>query len=129
MTQTKNLGVLLVDDEAHVRLLMKNVLRSLNFEIVGEAENGRQAVEMFQKTKPDLTLLDINMPVQTGIEALGNIINHNPDAFVIMMTSVSDRESVEECIKLGAFNYIRKDTPLAEIKSMIQESCKEFQGG
>ena len=122
MTDTKKPRILLADDEAHLRLLMKTVMKSLNCEIVGEAKNGIEAVELFKKEKPDLLLLDINMPIKTGEDALKEIIDEFPDAFIIMLTSTADMETVENCLAYGAANYIRKDTPIEEMKKIIKET-------
>jgi two-component system chemotaxis response regulator CheY len=126
MTEAKKPRVLIADDEGHIRMLMKAVLTSMQYQIVGMATNGQEAVELFSKEKPDLLLLDINMPLKTGEEALREIMDAFPDAFVIMLTSVADRGSVENCISLGAIHYIRKDTPITEMKAIIQETWQRF---
>ena len=113
---------LLVDDEAHVRTLMKTVAVSLNFNVICEASTGQQAVSLYKTTQPDITFLDINMPRTTGETALREIMAHNPDACVIMLTSVVDAQSVERCLNLGAAGYIRKDTPLSEMKTLIRDT-------
>lgn len=118
--------VMIADDEAHVRVLLRAIVKSMNCEVVGEAGNGVEAVELFKSLKPHLLLLDINMPLKTGYEVLQEILSEFPNAFVIMLTSVTDIESVEKCIELGAANYIRKDTPTAELKSIIKETFAEF---
>jgi two-component system chemotaxis response regulator CheY len=122
MTQSRKPRVLLADDEPHIRMLIKTVMRSMNCEVIGEALNGNEAIELFKKEKPDLLMLDINMPLRTGEEALKEIMTEFPDAFVIMLTSVSDLESVENCLSLGASNFIRKDTPIQEMKKIIKET-------
>ena len=88
MTNATNQKVLIADDEAHVRALMKRIVLSLGCKIVGEATNGVETVELFKKEKPDLLLLDINMPLKNGEEVLEAIMGEFPDAGVIMMTSV-----------------------------------------
>lgn len=113
--------VLLVDDEKHIRLLMKTVVTGLQGEVVAEAENGREAVAAYRSTRPDLVLLDVNMPVMDGKEALGQIVEEDPDAVVVMLTSLSDLETVKACVELGATDYIRKDTPLAEMREMLTD--------
>jgi two-component system, chemotaxis family, chemotaxis protein CheY len=118
--------VLIADDEPHVRVLLRAILKSMNCEVVGEAANGVETVELFKTLKPHLLLLDINMPLKTGYEVLEEILADFPSALVIMLTSVTDLESVEKCIELGAANYIRKDTPTAELKSIIKETFAEF---
>lgn len=128
MSDTKT-RVLIADDEMHIRMLLKTVAATINCEVVAEAANGREAVSLFREKRPDLVLLDINMPLQTGEEALREIVKEFPAAVVIMLTSVSDMESIERCIDAGACNYIRKDTPLAEMKSLISETISLHTGG
>lgn len=125
MTITQQPKVVLADDEPHVRVLLKTLLASMKCEVVGEASNGEEAVKLFKKERPDLVLLDINMPVKSGIEALKDILHEFPDAFVIMLTSVSDTDSIRQCMELGAANYIRKDNPVVEIKRLIKETWQD----
>jgi two-component system chemotaxis response regulator CheY len=121
--------VVVADDEAHLRVLMRSILRSMSIEIVGEAKNGKEAVDLYQREHPDLLLLDVNMPLLDGEDVLKAIMALDPDAFVIMLTSVSDLGTVEKCIDLGASNYIRKDTPIPEIKKLIRETWAEVKSG
>jgi two-component system chemotaxis response regulator CheY len=122
----KKITVLIADDEAHIRVLLKKVMESMGCQIVAEAPNGREAVELFKKTRPMLTLLDINMPVMTGKEALAEIIKDTPKAIVIMLSSLSAMDTVKECLEIGAANYIRKDTPISEMKLYIKETWNDF---
>jgi len=108
-------------------MLIEQVMKSMNSEIVGMAKNGKEAVDLFRKENPDLLLMDINMPVLDGIDALKEIVDEFPDAFIIMLTSVSDRDTVEKCIGFGAANYIRKDTDIQEMKKIIKETWNEFK--
>jgi two-component system chemotaxis response regulator CheY len=126
MTAAEKMRVLIADDEAHSRALMKAVLTEMGHEIVGEASHGDEALASFRQLKPDLLLLDVNMPVMAGQEVLKAVLAEFPDAFVIMLTAVSDMETVEKCLALGASHYIRKDTSLAEIRQIIQESRDFF---
>ena len=126
MTETRVPRIVIADDEMHIRVLIRKALTSMNYNVVGEATNGNEAVDLFKKERPDLILLDINMPFKSGQEALQEIIAESPDTLAIMLTSVSDMESVEKCIAAGATGYIRKDTPLAEIKSMISEVWQTY---
>ena len=127
MTETEKIRVLVADDEMHSRALLKAVLKEMGHEIAGEASNGPEAVDLFRQLKPDLILLDVNMPLSTGEEVLAQILSEFPDAFVIMLTAVTDMETVEKCVAQGAANYIRKDTPIAEIKQIIQEAWVTFR--
>ena len=125
MSEKMKLKVLIADDEAHIRLMLKTIMTSMNALVVGEAQNGQEAIELFKNEKPHITLLDINMPLKTGQEALAEIKSDSPDALVIMMTSVADMETIQKCIGLGANSYILKDTPLQEMKKMIKEAWGE----
>jgi len=127
MTGKRKLRVLIADDEPHIRLLIKTVMTSMNAEIVGEAKNGGEAVEVFRNEKPDITLLDINMPIKSGEDALKEIMEAFPDAFVIMLTSVADMMTVKKCLGLGAANYIRKDTPIPEMKEIIKRAWDDYR--
>ena len=126
MPEGQSTRVVIADDENHIRTLISTVVRTLGFEIVGEAGNGKEAIDLFKEHQPDLTLLDINMPQMTGVEALEAIMDIDPDSCVIMLTSISDMGTVEDCISMGAANYIRKDTPLPEMKTMITNTWTDF---
>ncbi len=126
MEERKPLRVLLVDDETHIRMLMKRLMKSLNLDVVAEAVNGADAVDMFRRHRPDITFLDVNMPLKNGKEALREIMSEFKDAVVVMLTSVSDRSDVEEILTLGATNYILKDTPTEGIKDRIRDTVKFY---
>lgn len=118
---------MVADDESHCRVLIKALLNSMNCEVVGEARTGDEAIALYKKLKPNLLLLDVNMPYKNGDEVLEELFSNHPDAFVIVLTSVTDMESIEKCLSLGAANYIRKDTPISEIKMIIKDTWKSFQ--
>ena len=113
---------MVVDDEDHVRKLITTVIKTMNCEIVAEAGNGKQAVELFHRLRPHMLLLDINMPLKSGKEALAEIKKQYPGAFVIMLTSLTDKETVEDCIQLGATGFIRKDLPIDEMRAVIKKT-------
>jgi two-component system, chemotaxis family, chemotaxis protein CheY len=127
MTAPKKIRVMVVDDETHVRKLIKTLLISMNCEVVGEAANGRDAVEMFKSLKPNILMLDINMPLKSGKEALAEILKRYSNAFVIMLTSLSDKETIEDCINLGASGFIRKDIDIDEMKDIIRKTWKSYK--
>jgi two-component system, chemotaxis family, chemotaxis protein CheY len=118
--------VVVADDENHCRVLMKAVLGSMKCDVVGEARTGDEAIESYRRLKPNLLLLDVNMPIKNGDEVLEELFEEFPDAFVIVLTSVTDMESIDKCISMGAANYIRKDTPISEIKMIIKETWRSF---
>lgn len=127
MKPKKKPKVLIVEDEDHVRKLLKSIMEAMNCEVVGEAQNGKDAVAEYLRLKPNMLLLDINMPVKSGKKALAEILKKNPNAFVIMITSLSDKETIEECMELGAAGFIRKDLPIEEIKEVIRKTWRAFR--
>ena len=122
MADDKPVRVVIADDEINLRLLMKRIVLSLGYYVVGEASNGVEALELFEKEKPDMLLLDIKMPLKKGDEVLEEIFRKFPDACVVMMTSVADSATVRKCLKSGAANYILKTKQTKEIKVRIQET-------
>ena len=114
--------ILLVDDEPHIRIFVSLILKSLGGPKIYEATNGDEAVAAYQKDKPDVVLLDVNMPHLDGIQTLRKLKELDPDCVVIMLTSLANRETVEKALELGAVNYIRKDTPKEEIAKALSET-------
>ena len=99
--------VMIADDSEFMRNLLREILEG-DFEIVGEAENGVEAVDLYNEHDPDIVMMDIVMPIRSGIEATGEITDDDPDANVIMCTSVGQEEKMKEAIKAGASGYITK---------------------
>lgn len=98
----------IADDSATLRRLLKAILEDSGVHVVGEAPDGKQAVELVRQEQPDLVCLDVEMPVMDGIEALVRIHVINPDLPVMMITSRSDRQTVQEAAQNGARGYIVK---------------------
>jgi two-component system chemotaxis response regulator CheY len=117
-------SVLLVDDEAHIRKFIGLVLRQFSIPRLLEAGNGEEALEIYGRERPDLVLLDVNMPKMGGLETLKQLRLLNPDCVVVMLTSLATRQTIEEAAELGATNYIRKDTPKEEIAKALQETLE-----
>lgn len=99
--------VLVVDDSAFMRNLLKQLLEG-EHEVVGEAENGVEAVEMYRELKPDVVTMDVVMPIRDGIEATAEIKSLDASASVIMCTSVGQEEKMREAVEAGADGYITK---------------------
>ena len=122
MSEKRKIRVLLADDESHVRLFIKGVLSSMGCEIVAEAADGRQALELFDKTSPDLVLLDIVMPVMDGISALKQLRRRSDKVAIVMLTSQASADIVEQVLKAGANYHLRKDLPVSELKQEIRDT-------
>lgn len=108
MSSRADTKVLVVDDAVFMRTILKDVLNSNGFPNIIEAGDGAAAVEAYKKNKPNLVTMDINMPGTDGIAALKSIMAIDPAAKVIMVTSVEQKQIVQDAIKLGAKDYIVK---------------------
>ncbi len=118
--------ILLVDDEAYFRRFVGQVLGiSISCTVV-EAKNGQEAIDLCPTVNPDLVLLDINMPRVDGVQALSKIRALHSTLPIVMLTSVSEEAVVEECAKLGASYFIRKDVRADQLKVELQEMLRTF---
>jgi DNA-binding NarL/FixJ family response regulator len=125
----REIRVLLADDEIHIRYLIRSIIRSEGYVVVGEANNGEDALALYREHRPDLTLMDINLPLKTGDEVLAAIMSEDPDAKVIMLTMVADTETVQRCLEMGAVNYILKSNSVETIRKMLREAVSLISPG
>lgn len=101
-------NILIVDDAAFMRMMIKDILTKNGYNVVGEAENGAKAFEKYNELKPDLVLMDITMPEVDGIAALKKIKGADPNAMVIMCSAMGQQAMVIEAIQGGAKDFIVK---------------------
>ena len=101
-------NILICDDAAFMRMMIKDILTKNGYNVAGEAENGAKAVEKYAEVKPDLVLMDITMPEMDGIEALKKIKAADPGALVIMCSAMGQQAMVIEAIQSGARDFIVK---------------------
>jgi DNA-binding NarL/FixJ family response regulator len=112
---------MLADDHRLFRQGLRQICEILGgFDVVGEAENGREAVNLAQRLKPDVILMDINMPVLDGVQATSFITEHNPSARVVILTMYRQDHYVFEAIKAGARGYLLKDADEQELVDTIR---------
>ena len=122
----KKIRVLIVDDHAMVRQGLRTFLElqdasSLPIEVVGEAVNGAQAVELARSTEPNIILLDLMMPDMDGIQATSKILENSPNTRVIILTSFGEADKVLPAIRAGAQGYLLKDIPPNELVQAVRE--------
>lgn len=127
LTSGNTIRVLIVDDHAVVRQGLRTFLElqdggPLPIEVVGEAINGRGAVDLANHLQPDIVLLDIVMPEMDGIEATARIIESSPGSRVIILTSFGEEERVLPAIRAGAQGYLLKDIPPRELVQAVREA-------
>jgi NarL family two-component system response regulator LiaR len=119
---TENIRVLIVDDHAIVREgQMALIDTESGMEVVGEAKDGMEAVELAASLQPDVILMDLHMPRKGGIEAIVEIKAENPDARILVLTSFTEDEKVFSAIKAGAQGYLLKDSSPNEILGAIRQ--------
>lgn len=115
--------VLIVDDASFMRMMIKDILQKNGFEVIGEAANGIEAVNLYKKEKPDVVTMDITMPDMDGIEAVKEIRAFDPDAKVIMCSAMGQQSMVMDAIKSGAKDFIVKpfqaDRVLEAIRKVV----------
>ena len=101
-------GILVVDDAAFMRMMIRDVLTKNGYEVLGEAENGAKAIEKYKEVKPDLVIMDITMPEVDGIQAVKEIKAFDPNAKVVMCSAMGQQAMVIEAIQAGARDFIVK---------------------
>ncbi|GAA0724382.1 response regulator [Clostridium malenominatum] len=115
--------VLIVDDAAFMRMMIKDILEKNGYEVIGEANNGIKAVELYKKERPDVVTMDITMPDMDGIQAVKEIKAMDPSAKIVMCSAMGQQTMVMDAIKAGAKDFIVKpfqaDRVLEAIKKVI----------
>jgi NarL family two-component system response regulator LiaR len=123
---TQNIRILIVDDHDIVREGQRALIETeLGMELVGEAKDGIEAVELADRLQPDVILMDLHMPKKDGIEAITEIKGENPDSRILVLTSFNEDETVYAAIKAGAMGYLLKDSSPQKILKSIR---KVYQG-
>ena len=122
-------NILICDDAAFMRMMIKDILTKNGYNVAGEAENGLKAVEKFKEVNPDLVLMDITMPEMDGIQALKEIKKIDGGAKVIMCSAMGQQAMVIESIQAGAKDFIVKpfqaERVIEAVKKIGRASCRE----
>ncbi len=100
--------IMIVDDAALTRTILKDIFKPPEFEIVGEAKSGKEAVELYPKLKPDVITMDITMREMSGLDALKEIKSADPSAKIVMVSALGDEEFVKKAIEYGADDFVVK---------------------
>ncbi len=114
--------IIIVDDNDLIRTLLRGILRAEDCEIIGEARNGTLALELIEKSKPDIVLLDVLMPEMDGLEALQNIKQQYPEIIVVMITGSPSKDNVQESIQGGASGFIVKPFNSAKVIETLKRA-------
>jgi len=115
----RNATVMVVDDSSLMRHKLNRILSEAGLNVIGEAENGKQAVEKVEELKPSLITLDIEMPEMDGLEALEPLVQASPETKVVMVSSLGDDDRIIESISSGAMDFITKPFDPERVKKTV----------
>ena len=113
--------VLIVDDALIVRKRIRDIAEEAGWEVAAEATDGEEAVALYEREKPDLVTLDIVMPNLDGVAALKQLIENDPNAHVVMISAVDQKEKLIECIRAGAMDFIVKPFETASLRQFFEK--------
>jgi two-component system chemotaxis response regulator CheY len=113
--------VLVVDDAAFMRNMIKDIFTAAGFQVIGEASNGVEAVERYRELKPDLITMDIVMPFRSGIDATREIIRQDPNAVVLMCSALGQESLVMEAIEAGATDFVVKPFRVEDVLAVVHK--------
>lgn len=111
--------VLIVDDAEFMRVMLRDIIEDMDMSVVGEAGDGKEAIQLYRQLQPTLVLMDITMPVMDGTEALQSILVQDPAANVVMITALGQKEQVLAAIKAGARDFIIKPFDQERVQETI----------
>lgn len=116
--------ILIADDSANMRSILKDLLLRNGFDVAGEAENGKEVLELYEKIKPDVVTLDIMMPEMSGIQALKEIKERYPESRIIMSASMGQQNLVVEAIRAGAADFFIKPVQAEKVVEAIEKALR-----
>ena len=116
--------LMIVDDALIMRMKIRDIACAAGWDIVAEAQNGEEAVELYEQHRPDMVTLDMVMPKLDGLAALRAIRKSHPDAHVVMISAVDQKEKLKDCIASGAMDFIVKPFDAARLRAFF-ERCRQ----
>ncbi len=113
--------VLITDDTAFMRMTLKNILEKNGYEVIGEAEDGKQAIDMYDEHKPALVTMDITMPNVDGLTAIKEIIKKDPNAKIVVVSAMGQKSLVIDALNAGAKDFVVKPFQPDRIEEALQK--------
>ena len=120
-------SVVIVDDNDMMRTILRSILRGDEYNVIGEARNGAQAVEIVERMQPDIVCMDVMMPEKNGLEAMAEIRQKFPETEFIMITGNADPETVQDAISNGACGFIVKPFNAARVLDALQRAASRIR--
>jgi len=115
---------MLVDDLSFIRMVQKDILSEKGYDVVGEASDGLEAVEMYESLKPDIVLMDITMPNMNGLDAVNRILAANPQAKIVICSALGQQKLIVEAINSGIKDFIVKPFKAERLLSAIAKALE-----
>lgn len=125
--QNNQKTVLIVDDIPFVRKTLRQILINQGYRIVGEAETGEEAVQLYRETKPSIVTMDLVMPMMNGVEATKRILQFDPTAVIVILSAMMQENLVTEAIHAGAKDYIMKPFQTDEVARVLKQAFQNAQ--
>ena len=119
------LNILIVDDSMIFRTMLTELLTEHGYNVIGEAVNGVEAIRMHSELQPDVTFMDITMPEMNGLRALRRILENDPDAKIIMVSSTARQENISEALIIGAYDFLRKPLDTEKLFGLLADFTEE----
>lgn len=129
MADEEKVKVLAVDDSNFMLAVVSSFLKDSRFELVATAKNGKEAMDQYRQHRPDVVLLDIVMPGETGIDTLSQLLTVDAKARVIMVSSLGTEQVVLDCLKRGAKNFLQKPFEKEDLVGLLEKVLQEIGGG
>lgn len=117
--------VLIADDSDAIRLVLKDILSIGEHEVLAEAVDGAEAVDFYKEHSPEILLLDLAMPKKDGLTVVKEVIEHDSNAKIILITASDDQKVINECLKCGATSYISKPFDFNSVLKTIKEILEQ----
>lgn len=122
------LKILLVDDAAFMRMILRRILENQGHEIIGEGENGVMGLQKYKELKPDLVFMDITMPEMDGLSTITQIRNWDPNATIIVCSAMGQKPMVFQAIKSGAIDFIEKPFNEESVINAVNAVVSKLEG-
>jgi two-component system chemotaxis response regulator CheY len=114
--------VMIVDDAGFTRAMLKNIINDTNFaEVIGEAKNGKEAINLYKQLKPDMVTMDLIMPEMGGLESIDNILKIDKKASIIVVSAIGQQDLILEATKKGAKDFIRKPFKKDQVSEILEK--------
>lgn len=123
--ELKILKLMIVDDSNIIRRRIERSQQIARLEVVGSAANGREAVELFRRTQPDVVTMDLTMPEMDGIECVGELVAIKPEVLILVVSALADKATAVEAIERGANGFLCKPFSDAQLNEALQELLAE----